>query len=209
MKNLTILILGNKDFTETFNELNLFIGSKIINIDSFDFNFIDSIKNPKIIVFFLNQSSEKLLKNDDVPILLVVNPLKKIKQNINFFTNQINEPFKAINFKNKIIATLAKNQFKMSSIIKLGNYVINKNDRKIRKNNLELKLTEKEVDFLILFTTSKSPINKNFILKNLWKYSSESDTHTIETHIHRLRKKILEKFDDNNFIKINKEGYYV
>ena len=74
---------------------------------------------------------------------------------------------------------------------------------------MELQLSEKEINFLILFRKSKKPISKNLVLKKVWHYSSESETHTVETHIHRLRKKILEKFDDNNFIKNNNKGYYI
>ena len=77
------------------------------------------------------------------------------------------------------------------------------------KNNIELNLTEKEINFLILFYKYKKPITKKFILKNVWNYSSESETHTVETHIHRLRKKIFQKFGDNFFIKNNKEGYFI
>jgi len=74
---------------------------------------------------------------------------------------------------------------------------------------LDLQLTEKEINFLILFSQNQKPLSRNFILKNVWHYSSRSDTHTVETHIHRLRKKILEKFNDSNFIKNNDEGYYI
>ena len=70
-------------------------------------------------------------------------------------------------------------------------------------------MTEKETNFLILFSQYDKPLSRNFVLKKVWKYSSESDTHTVETHIHRLRKKILEKFNDNNFIKNNEKGYYI
>ena len=70
-------------------------------------------------------------------------------------------------------------------------------------------MTEKEVNFLILFSKNKKPISRGYILENVWNYSAETDTHTVETHIHRLRKKILEKFDDNYFIKNNKEGYFI
>jgi DNA-binding response OmpR family regulator len=70
-------------------------------------------------------------------------------------------------------------------------------------------LSEKEISFLILFSENKEPISRSLVLKNVWKYSSESETHTVETHIHRLRKKILEKFGDNNFIKNNNQGYYI
>ena len=91
----------------------------------------------------------------------------------------------------------------------MRDYIIDKYERKIKKNNIELQLTEKETNFLILFSNSKEPLSKNFVLKNVWKYSLESDTHTVETHIHRLRKKILEKFNDDKFIKNNDKGYYV
>ena len=70
-------------------------------------------------------------------------------------------------------------------------------------------MSEKEIDFLVLFSTNKEPVTRNLILKKVWNYSSESETHTIETHVHRLRKKIFEKFDDKNFIKNNNKGYYI
>ena len=89
------------------------------------------------------------------------------------------------------------------------NYIINKNERKIKRGDLELQLSEKEVNFLILFTEKEGPINKNTVLKNVWNYSEESETHTVETHIHRLRKKIMEKYGDKNFIKNDNKGYYI
>ena len=79
----------------------------------------------------------------------------------------------------------------------------------LQKNNLQLQLSEKEINFLILFSQIKKPISRNFVLKNVWNYSTESETHTVETHIHRLRKKILEKFGDSNFIKNNDAGYFI
>ena len=91
----------------------------------------------------------------------------------------------------------------------MGNYIIDQNERKIEKDKKILKLTEKEINLLIFFASNKNSINKEFILKNLWHYSSETDTHTVETHIHRLRKKIFEKFGDENFIKNNEQGYYI
>ena len=111
--------------------------------------------------------------------------------------------------KKKVIAAIAKNEFKKNSLINLRDYVIDKNERKIKKNNLELQLSEKEINFLILFSKNKKPINRSLVLKNVWNYSSESETHTVETHIHRLRKKISEKFGDNAFIKNNNKGYFI
>ena len=109
----------------------------------------------------------------------------------------------------KIISLFARYEFNKSSLINLGEYIIDKNERKIKKKDLELQLTEKEINFLILFSNTNKPVSKNFVLKHVWNYSLESDTHTVETHIHRLRKKISQKFNDNNFIKNTDEGYYI
>ena len=125
------------------------------------------------------------------------------------FTERLSMPFSILDLEKKIISLLAKYKFKESSLINLQGYIVDKNERKIKKDNLELQLTEKEINFLILFSQSEKPLSKNFVLKKVWNYSSKSDTHTVETHIHRLRKKILEKFNDSHFIKNNNEGYYI
>ena len=125
------------------------------------------------------------------------------------FVERLNIPFSILNLKKKIVSLSARYKFKESSLINLHGYTINKNERKIKKDNLELQLTEKEINFLILFSQNNKPLSKNFVLKNVWNYSSESETHTVETHIHRLRKKIFLKFGDNNFIKNNNKGYYI
>ena len=70
-------------------------------------------------------------------------------------------------------------------------------------------LTEKEIQLLDLFLGNNKPISKDNILSAVWKYSSDTDTHTVETHIYRLRKKISEKFMDEEFILNNKDGYYL
>ena len=70
-------------------------------------------------------------------------------------------------------------------------------------------MTEKEIKLLELFLINKKPISKDKILISVWNYSSEADTHTVETHIYRLRKKISEEFMDENFIQNNKDGYFL
>ena len=212
MKNLTVSIFGNKVFIEILKELNLFKNTEIKFIENVEDEILNKASNENIIIFFLNEKNMDhyfKLKNKDLAILLVNNDLKFIKKSRIFFEDQITIPFKIVNFEKKIISILAKQKFKKSSLIELGKYKINKNEKKIKKDNLELKLTEKEINFLIFFASKKNPVSKNFILKNLWHYSEDSDTHTIETHIHRLRKKILKRFNDNNFIKNNDEGYYI
>ena len=212
MKNLTVSIFGNKVFIEILKELNLFKNTEIKFIENVEDEILNKASNNNIIIFLLyekNMDHYFKLKNKDLAILLVNNDLKFIKKSRIFFEDQITIPFKIVNFEKKIIAILAKQKFKKSSLIELGKYKINKNEKKIKKDNLELRLTEKEINFLIFFASNKNPVSKNFILKNLWHYSEDSDTHTIETHIHRLRKKILKRFNDNNFIKNNDEGYYI
>ena len=211
MKNLTISIFGSKVFLEILKEINLFPDTKIIFFDDYKHSTLNEVLCEQIIVFFLDKNNINdyfQLKNRNLPILIVIDSSKPFKE-INNFTNQITAPFKILNFKKKIIAVLASDKFKKSSIIQLGRYIINKNERKIIKDKLKLKLTEKEINFLILFTSHDKPLSKEFILKNLWNYSPETNTHTIETHIHRLRKKIFQKFEDNNFIKNNDAGYYI
>jgi len=102
---------------------------------------------------------------------------------------------------------LAKNFLKQSNI-KIGKYCLDLNSRKILKNKKSLKLTEKETQ-LITFIISNNVVSLKDIQKLVWNYSPDLETHTVETHIYRLRKKFLEIFDDNNFINHNKDGYYI
>ena len=103
----------------------------------------------------------------------------------------------------------AKKSFNKNSSIKINNYLLNKNEKKLLKKNIFTILTEKEIQLLELFLRHKKPISKNKILASVWNYSSDADTHTVETHIYRLRKKISDKFFDDKFILNNKEGYYL
>ena len=148
------------------------------------------------------------MKLNNFPSILINNSSKKNKLH-GILQEQLKMPFKIVDFEKKIILLMAKNEFKKNSLIYLGDYIIDKNERTIRKNNIVVQLSEKEVNFLIIFGESKEPINRDLVLKNVWKYSKEIETHTIETHVHRLRKKILEKFNLNNIIKSNKSGYYI
>ena len=119
------------------------------------------------------------------------------------FVEQLNMPFSILDLEKKIISLFSRHEFSKRSIINLQGYTI------VKKDDLELQLTEKEVNFLILFSKNNKPLSRNFVLKNVWNYSLKSETHTIETHIHRLRKKIFQKFNDDNFIKNNNKGYYI
>ena len=207
MSNFNISILSNKIFSEIVREIKLFSKYEIKYYPDIDLWIKDSKKENQIVVHFENFSNKDKINN--FPSILITKSSEKMKKSPLSSEEVLKMPFKILDFEKKITSVLAKHEFKRNSLILLSGYTIDKNERKIKKNNLELQLSEKEIDFLILFSTSNNPINRNLVLKKVWKYSDESETHTVETHIHRLRKKILEKFGDKNFIKNNEKGYYI
>ena len=141
-----------------------------------------------------------------LPKILINN--KKNSKNINDKAKIIFKlPLNIIKFNKEIIEFCNKNEFQKNSLIKIKDYTLDKNERILKKGDKALKITEKEIDFLCNLNNSKSPISKKYILEKIWFYSPGTETHTIETHIYRLRKKIKEIFEDQNFIKNTKNGY--
>jgi hypothetical protein len=213
MNNSTISIYGNKIFLDILKEVKIFNKFKFKYYEDIDLLLRDERIFGHLLIVFTNSKVIKQVFNKilikDFPIILINNLPTSKKVLSNQFCEQMNMPFSIKELEKKIIYLTAKNEFKKNSLINLNGYIIDKNERKIKKDNIELQLSEKEINFLILFTQSNDPITKNLVLKNVWKYSSMTETHTVETHIHRLRKKILEKFNDNNFIKNNNKGYYI
>ena len=101
--------------------------------------------------------------------------------------------------------SLKKLTFISCQIVK--NYILDKNEKKLKKDNNFIYLTEKEIQLFELFLKNKKSINKDQILNEVWGYAKDADTHTVETHIYRLRKKIKNEFSDDNFILNDKKGY--
>ena len=207
MSNFTISVFSNKIFFQIIKEIKLFSKFRIKHYEDLDLCTQDAEKGNQVVVFFDNSLTKS--KTNNFPSIIVTESSKLINKSSGILQERLKMPFSILDFKKKIISLIAKNEFKKNSLIRLSGYIIDKNERKIKKNNLELQLSEKEVNFLILFSKNKDPINRNLVLKNVWKYSEDSETHTVETHIHRLRKKILDKFGDNDFIKNNNMGYYI
>ena len=100
-----------------------------------------------------------------------------------------------------------KSDFNINSSIKIKNYLLDKNTKKLKYNDLFIILTEKEIHILEILLKRNEPISKNSLLELVWNYSKNTDTHTVETHIYRLRKKVKDKFDDDNLILNTKTGY--
>ena len=104
---------------------------------------------------------------------------------------------------------LIKQRYDFQSKINIKNYNLNLNSRKISKNEKDLKLTEREIDIILFLKKQKEPKTIEVLQKEIWHYSSDLETHTVETHIYRLRKKIKDQFNDENFILSHKEGYSI
>ena len=212
MTNSTISIFGNKIFLEIINEVRLFSKFKIQYYEDLNLCEQDAEKHNTLAIFFVGKkdiSSFRKNKINNFPSILITESSIPKSMFSSELREQLKMPFTILEFEKKVISLLAKNEFRKNSLIQLDDYIIDKNERKIKKNDLELQLSEKEINFLILFSKNKEPISRNLVLKNVWNYSSESETHTVETHIHRLRKKISKKFGDDNFIKNNSKGYYI
>tara|TARA_Y100000590_G_scaffold200714_1_gene228047 strand:- start:604 stop:1239 length:636 start_codon:yes stop_codon:yes gene_type:complete len=211
MNNFNISIFKNSAFSEILSEINFFSKYKINSYEDQDLFLKNSKKGNQVGVLFANTLNEyfiEQIKKEKLPSILLIESNSK-KKSLHELCEELNIPFTIIEFQKKITSLIAKIQFKKNSLINLKEYIIDKNERKIKKNDQELQLSEKEIDFLVLFCENTEPVSRSYVLKNVWNYSSETETHTVETHIHRLRKKISEKFGDNNFIKNNKKGYYV
>ena len=102
---------------------------------------------------------------------------------------------------------IAKKKFSSNSSIKVKNYLMDKNQKKLLKERTSIILTEKEIKLIELLLNNSKPISKDTILSAVWNYSADADTHTVETHIYRLRKKISDQFMDDKFIINKKDGY--
>ena len=194
----------NKQKVYTVNSLNLYnILEEIKDYLNFNIEFIDISKfsrkdfenNNFQSSLFLVLEKDKLkadkvldLKNiiylKDLPI-----SLSKLVEKVNIFSLKLN--------------------FKSQSKIEVNDYVVDINERKITKNNNELKLTEREIEIILFLNKKETPQNVDSLQTQIWKQKKELETHTVETHIYRLRKKINEKFNDNNFIKSNEVGYFI
>ena len=163
-----------------------------------DLNFkILHISNEKI----LNTEIEKL---DNYLIITK-------KNNFNLKNSVILEsfPIKLNKFIEKLNIEFLKIKFNQQSKIIISNYTIDLNSRKISSNSSELKLTEKEINTILYLSRKKEPINVKELEKAVWEYESETETHTVETHIYRLRKKIFNTFRDDNFLISKKDGYLI
>ena len=120
-----------------------------------------------------------------------------------------NTPINILNLIEKLNIEFLKLQFNNQSEVKVKNYTIDLNSREMLANNTRLKLTEKEINTITYLSKSNKPVSIEELQEKVWSYQSDMETHTVETHIYRLRKKILSTFKDNKFIISKKNGYQI
>jgi len=213
MKSEKLFVFGNQRLAEILKEVKLFKNYEIINKTS-DFGTTNlsqgkNLKENLILVDLSNISITKnLIKGFGKNSILLIN-----KKN---FNNEVIKnyekcllPFKLNDLLSKIKILSLKKDYKSRAIFQVLDYQLDINKKVIVKNDLKLKLTEKEVTLLVYLIELGRPVKINELLKAVWGYSSESETHTIETHVHRLRKKFIKIFKDHNIIKNNLDGYFI
>ena len=202
--SVNIACLCDKNFNKYLEEVKSFFNFKMSiidpNLESHQISNFDAI-------IIDNEMLNKIPKDlMSLPKILINN--KKNSKNINDKAKIIFKlPLSIIKFNKEIIELCNKNEFQKNSLVKIKDYTLDKNERILKKGDKALKITEKEIDFLCNLKNSKFPLSKKYILEKIWFYSPGTETHTIETHIYRLRKKINEIFEDQNFIKNTKNGY--
>ena len=158
-------------------------------------------------VFLIDNENSLNKKIKDLKNFLIISNKKHLDIDNQFVLNNI--PIKIFKLVEKINIEFLKIQFSNQSELKISKYIINLNSREMSKNNINLKLTEKEINTIIYLSKSNAPVSVNELEEQVWSYRSNIETHTVETHIYRLRKKIISAFNDNEFIISKKNGYQI
>jgi hypothetical protein len=154
-------------------------------------------------------SDEKALTNEikNLNNYLIITKKQILKFNNLFVLSEL--PIKIFKMIEKLNIEFLKYQFVEQSQFIINDYIIDINAREISSKNIKLKLTEKEVNTIIYLSKENKPISINELQSKVWDYHSDLETHTVETHIYRLRKKISKKFLDDNFIISKNNGYQI
>ena len=189
-----IFIINFNSLYEILDEIKENLSFKIIKYE----NEADFIKG-----FDLDIANNLIISKSNNKLLSIKNISENNLLNFNNFPLPLNKLLELINIQ------LIKLKFKHQSKIDIKGYELNLNSKFFSKDGLSLKLTEKEIEIILYLKDTKTKHDVLDLQKNIWKYSAEMETHTVETHIYRLRKKISDKFDDEFFILSDKNGYFI
>ena len=194
MSKQNIFIINFNSLYKILNEIKENLPFKIIRYDNED-EFINASKIDIKNALFLSKSNLRLMLNNNLS--------QKNFLDFNKFPLELSKLIELINIK------LIKLSFDRQSKVDIKGYELNLNSKFFSKGNLNLKLTEKEIEIILYLNNTKAKHDILDLQKNIWDYSSEMETHTVETHIYRLRKKISNKFKDEKFILSYQDGYCI
>jgi len=189
MNKQSVLIYKLPELFKILNELKEYL----------DFNIYNFAKKQELLNLNKNKYENYLVLTD------LQNQIENEK--FQLILNKL--PDSVYSILEKINVSLLKQKYSEQSDILIGKYSIDINSRSIKNTNENLKLTQKEIQIILFLKQSKSPQSIENLQKEVWGHNSNLETHTVETHIYRLRKKISEKFKDNNFINSTKKGYTI
>ena len=214
MNKQTINIVGVHTLYNIFEEIKDNLSFNVANFDKKD-NFLKLYRENKIdiansLILTKAENKDLFVKKNNINkqnIFLFYN--KDNNYDINLEYNLLKYPIEIYSLIEKINIQLIKQKYNYQSKIKLNDYYLDLNSRNIAKKDKSLKLTEREMDIILFLNDKKKPQKINILQNEVWEYSSDLETHTVETHIYRLRKKINNKFKDNKFIISTDEGYII
>ena len=186
-------IVNFKPLYNILFELNNHLNFKINNF-SCEQDFIQSIKKENLLEASIIISTKKI-NNDNIDQKSVI-ILEKL-------------PINFVSLIDEISKRLLKQKYNYQSNIIINKYNLDLNSRTISRDKVDLKLTEKEIEIILFLKDQKEPQNILKLQKEVWGYSDDIETHTVETHVYRLRKKLKDTFQDDNFLKSLKEGYKI
>ncbi len=186
MNSQNLIIYKFNSLYHILEELSLDLNFEITHVDS------ENLLNDKI----------KVLKN-----YLIISNKKYLNINNHFILDNL--PLNISKLVERINIEFLKIQFNSQSKVQLNDYVIDLNSREMLSNNIKLKLTEKEINTITYLSKQNKPVSIDELQEKVWSYQSNIETHTVETHIYRLRKKISNSFNDDGFIVSKKNGYQI
>ena len=187
----------------------------IINYNSL-YEILDEIKENLSFKIIKLENEEDFIKTQDLHItnfLIISKTNHKLLLNKNItpknFLDFNDLPLSLKKLLEKINIKLIKLKFSQQSKIIIKDYELNLNSKFLFKGGLNLKLTEKEIEIILYLNDANVKNDVANLQKNIWGYSTNMETHTVETHIYRLRKKISDLFNDEKFILSHKDGYFI
>ena len=197
-----IIIFEFDSLYKILSEIKNNLPFKINNLKKLESKDSNFVEYSLVITNYINKNFLLKERKIDKNKILFLTKEKKNNQHIVY-------PIQIKNLIEKINIKLIKQKYNNQSYVKISNYILNLNSRIISKNNNSLKLTEKEINIILFLNDHKNPQKVSILQNQVWGYLSELETHTVETHIYRLRKKISDNFKYNNFIISTDDGYLI